>query len=92
MTQQEYDHRMQDLNSQYARLVAPIRNQMVKIEAQKAVIDGHIDELRKQSRELGSRYYALCAQTKSIKNQINELKNELYIQRPARTADTAGSE
>lgn len=84
MTQVEYEDLMKELNCQRHAELAPLRNEMERIEKEKAFINQQMDQLRMRSRELGSRYYSLCDQTKAIKERYNELKHNAYLERPCR--------
>lgn len=85
MTQVEYDAQMKELNNQKHAELAPLRNEMERIEKEKAFINQQMDQLRMKSRELGSRYYSLCSQAKAIKEHYNERKHDLYVERPCKT-------
>lgn len=87
MTQKEYDDKMTLVNMQMDCEIKTLRNELTRLEQEKSVINQQIDALRMKSRELGSRYLAICNQINDIKTRYKLQKQSIYNERPKSKSD-----
>lgn len=84
MTQNEYDCEMKRLNDEMYKETHKLRLQLQEINRKNTEIKTRICELKMQQLQYSNEYHTISDQIHSIKQKYNDLKHQVYLQRPDR--------
>lgn len=82
MTQIEYDNEMKRLNDAMYEETHALREQLQRINENNSRIKKEIMRLKMEQIEFSGMYHAICDDIHTIKQKYQDLKHQLYVQRP----------
>ena len=77
MSQEEFDIKMQKLNTAMEKETSPFSERRKKILAVREEIQRNIASLRIRYKELGKEYYDLCSQSDAVRKKYHHMKDAL---------------
>lgn len=85
MTQIEFDNEMKRLNDEMYNETHALREKLQEINKKNTAIKTAICQLKMEQLQYSNEYHAISDQIHTIKQKYNDLKHEVYLQRPCNT-------